>query len=116
MAAPGGHEPSPAHHVQDSNRWTFFESLFGDEVTWDLPGFDLPGGYHLQITKFMILELLAAALILAIFIPLARRAQGGALPRGPWWNAFESLLTFVRNEIARPTIGEQEADKFVPFL
>ena len=38
------------------------------------------------------------------------------LPRGAWDNAFESLLTFVRNEIARPNIGEHDADKHVPFL
>src|SRR5205807_3239657 len=26
------------------------------------------------------------------------------------------LLTFIRNEVARPTIGERDADRFVPFL
>ena len=38
------------------------------------------------------------------------------MPKGAWWNAFEVLLTFVRNDIAKPTIGEKEADRFVPFL
>jgi F-type H+-transporting ATPase subunit a len=47
---------------------------------------------------------------------LAQRARNGELPRGWRWNMFESLLTFVRNEIARPTIGEHDADKYVPFL
>ena len=42
--------------------------------------------------------------------------RNGDLPRGRCWNAFESLLTFVRNEIARPNIGEHDADKYVPFL
>ena len=100
------HEPNAMDHVQDSAVWEFFH---GVEI-------HLPKIFGLQITKFMLLELLAAGLILAIFIPLARRSQNGALPRGAWWNAFESLLTFIRNEVARPTIGEHDADRFVPFL
>jgi F-type H+-transporting ATPase subunit a len=53
--------------------------------------------------------------VAAIFIPLCRRSQKGDLPRGPWWNAFESLLSFIRNEVARPSLGEHDADRYVPF-
>ncbi len=38
------------------------------------------------------------------------------MPKGRWWNAFESLLTFVRDEIAKPNLGEKDADKYVPYL
>jgi F-type H+-transporting ATPase subunit a len=89
----------PKDHVMDSDRIEFFTSLFDREVAWHLPNI-----FGFQITKFMVLELIAAGLILAIFIPLARRARTGALPKGAWWNAFESLLTFVRNEIAKPNL------------
>ena len=110
------HKPSPFDHVLDQrNVWETFNSLFDRPFGLDLPAFNL-FGYRFQITKFMILEVLAAVLIALIFIPLARRARNGDLPKGAWWNAFESLLTFVRNEIARPTIGEHDADKYVPFL
>jgi F-type H+-transporting ATPase subunit a len=113
------HEPSAPEHVLDTSRWTLFEFLFGDTVEWELPSVYL-FGHELRITKFMILEVVAAILILLIFIPIARRARDGSLPRGRWWNAFETLLTFVRNEIARPNLGghhhEEEADKYVPFL
>jgi F-type H+-transporting ATPase subunit a len=105
------HDPTPMEHVQDSSTWEFFSRAFGDPVEWHLPTI-----FGLEITKYMILELLAAGLILAIFIPLARRSANGALPKGPWWNAFESLLTFIRNEVARPNLGDHDADKFVPFL
>src|SRR5262245_53342340 len=88
----------PIDHVMDTDPsspvWEFFH---GVEV-------HLPEIFGFQITKFMVLELIAAGLILLIFIPLARRARTGALPKGPWWNAFESLLTFVRNEIAKPNL------------
>ena len=111
--------PHPFDHVMDSDTWEFFNAAFGPPVEWHLPGFDINiGSFHhrFQLTKFMILELVAAVLILLIYIPLSRRSQNGELPKGGWWNAFESLLTFVRNEIAKPNLGEKEADKYVPYL
>jgi len=122
------HAPHPFDHVMDSpvtyNNWEFFNAAFGPPVEWHLRAFDIPyidshfqiAWYHFQLTKFMILELIAAALILLIYIPLTRRAQTGELPKGRWWNAFESLLTFVRNEIAKPNLGEQDADRYLPYL
>jgi F-type H+-transporting ATPase subunit a len=107
------------HHVQDQAPWHVFDTVFGG---WDVPlGPTLftVAGHEVRLTKFMLLEVLAAVLIVLIYVPLCRRAAKGELPRGPWWNAFESLLTFVRNEIARPTLGghhPEEADKFVPYL
>src|SRR5260370_39183506 len=95
---------SPFEHVMDSKTWDCFESL----------GFKI----HLLfcLIKLMILELLAAGAIVAIYVPLARRVQNGDPVRGRFWNAFESLLTFVREQVAKPTIGEHDADRFVPFL
>src|SRR5262249_11889998 len=55
-------------------------------------------------------------LIAYFFIRLARKIKNGEPPRGWWWNALESLLTFIRNEVAKPCIGEHDADKYVPFL
>ena len=64
----------------------------------------------------MILELLAAGLILLLYVPLARRMQSGEPPRGMLANLLEMVLTFVRDQIARPNIGEHDADRYVPFL
>jgi F-type H+-transporting ATPase subunit a len=101
---------SPLEHVLDTTKWVFFDALFGGKA-WDIPPV-----FGLKITKFMILEVIAAGLILAIFVPLSRRAAKGGVPKGPFWNAFESLLTFIRNEVAKPNLGEEEADTYVPFL
>jgi F-type H+-transporting ATPase subunit a len=104
-------------HVQDeAGHWTLTHELFG--------GLDVPlgpvwfyiGDHPVQLTKFMLLELLAAGLLIAIFIPLCRRAVAEGLPKGAWWNFFESFLSFVREGIAKPALGEHDADKFVPFL
>jgi F-type H+-transporting ATPase subunit a len=103
-AAHGAHkEHSAMEHVMDADEWQFFDFL---------PALPLPFG----LTKFVVLEIIAALLIAAIYIPLAQRLRTGRPPRGAFENSFEVLLTFVRNEIARPSIGEHDADRFVPFL
>jgi F-type H+-transporting ATPase subunit a len=89
-------------HVIDHN---YFEFLFNSVA-------NLPLG----LSKFVVLELVAAGLILAIFLPLAKRAETGEPPTGFWWNTFESLLTFVRERVAKPILGEHDADRYVPFL
>lgn len=94
-------------HVQDA---TAFHLPFGIEIP--IPQF-LP---HVTITKFMVLQLLAAALMVAIFVPLAKRMASGGAPRGRFWNMFEVMLLFVRDKIARPSIGHHHADRFLPFL
>ncbi len=70
----------------------------------------------LKITKFMVLEVIAALLLVAIFIPLANRARSGGPPRGRFWNLFEAMVVFVRDQIARPAIGSHDGDRFTPFL
>src|SRR5262249_8363646 len=62
------------------------------------------------------LEALAALLVVAIYVPLARRMASGEPPQGPWDNAWESILIFLRDQVARRNIDEHDADRFVPFL
>jgi F-type H+-transporting ATPase subunit a len=64
----------------------------------------------------MVMELLAAILIAAIIIPLARHIAKHPITRGRFLNAFEVLVLFIRDGVARPTIGGHDADKFLPYL
>jgi len=64
----------------------------------------------------MVLEVVAALFICTVFIRLANRVSKGDRPQGRLWNLFESMLVFIRNDVARPAIGSHDADKFVPFL
>jgi len=110
-------KPNAQHHLQDQEGiWTLWENIFGwgrVELSLDLGTWF---GIHLRLTKFMILELLAAGLILLIFVPLSRRARGGALPRGRWWNAMEALLIFVREKMVRPALGDKHTEHYLPFF
>ena len=96
-------------HVRDA---TSFHLPWG----WHVPHDGLPEVFGLQLTKFMVLELVAAGLMLAVFIPLARRTRTGQPPRGLFANFFEAMLVFIRDEVARPAIGRHEADRFLPFI
>jgi F-type H+-transporting ATPase subunit a len=101
-------------HVKDANAFHF-----PGGVRLDLPKFAFDvAGYHceFQLTKFMVLELVAAAIMLVLFLTLAWRIRGGRLPRGRLWNMLEVLLLFVRDKVARPAIGRKDADRFLPFL
>ena len=92
-------------HVKDANA---FHTPFGT--------LDLPRVYGMQLTKFMVLEVVVAVLMLLIFIPLARRIAKGDPPRGRFSNLFDAILVFLRNEVARPAIGHHDADRFLPFI
>jgi len=71
---------------------------------------------NLQITKFMVLEVVAALIMMALFIPLARRLRSGQRPRGAITNLLEAMVLFIRDQVARPTIGAHDGDRFAPFL
>jgi len=119
--------PSPLQHVMDeTDAWELFPSLEGVKLFGLIPLDRVPLPHWsgvifgrpvtLRLTKFMILELLAAVLIAAVFIPVARQLRSGEPARGGLLNAFEVVLTFVRDQIARPTLGPREADRYAPFL
>jgi F-type H+-transporting ATPase subunit a len=118
------HDPNPWHEVQDTTLWNLFENTKHLAVSWELPVLIKKEWLGLEkdiyLTKFMVLEVVAAVLVFLIYWRLARRIKSGELPKGRWWNFFETLLVFVRDDIARPSLGghhhTEEADRFLPFL
>jgi F-type H+-transporting ATPase subunit a len=57
--------------------------------------------------------LLAAAAVVAIVLPMARR-NNGLVPTGGY-NGLEVLVIFIRDRVARPALGEKAYD-FLPLL
>ncbi|MEZ6107877.1 MAG: F0F1 ATP synthase subunit A [Pirellulaceae bacterium] len=132
---------SPGHlmgHVQDSDKFEFSFWLTGrarneggtpihigvpqlpEGVAPAQPIVGTPTGilqpWDFKITKFMVLEVLVAVALVAVFVPLARRIRTGQPPKGRWWNLMETLIVYVRDQVARPSIGHHDADKFLPYL
>jgi len=60
------------------------------------------------ISKYMILELLLAGILLLVFSRLAKRLRQGEPARGAFANLFESMILFVRDQIARPAIDSHD--------
>ena len=100
------HAHSPLDHVVDHP--TLELPIIGD--------LELPVVLGLQITRFMVMEALAALLVIAVFVPLSRHVAKNRVTRGPFLNMFEAMLVFIRDQIARPAIGGHHADAFLPFL
>lgn len=72
--------------------------------------FEVAGG---NVVTNHVLMLVVSAVLLMLLMPLAARAKG-VVPTG-FRNLIESVLQFIREEIARPILGHH-ADHFVPFL
>lgn len=111
-----GHNPldNPFHHVLDAS---VFEIPFVGEIHLPripfLPSIDAllagRGWEPLQLTKFMVLQLIAGLLALAIFVALAKRVRDGQMARGRFWGFWEMICLFLRDEVVRPTIGDPHA-------
>ena len=68
-----------------------------------------------SITKSVVGMLLTGILMLLAFTSLAKGYKKGAIPTG-FARVLEPLVIYVRDEIARPNIGEKKYRKFMGFL
>jgi len=100
----------PIGHLSDSPHVEAFDSLreSGSFTLPSIPYFDHP--------KFALVMTAAAILILVLFIPVGQKIKTGAVPRGRLWNFLETILLFIRDEVAKPAIGEHDYRRFLPYL
>jgi F-type H+-transporting ATPase subunit a len=101
---------SALDHVLDTYVWHLFDFM----PAIPLPHFTV-NDHTYGISKYSILMALAAGLLLWIYIPLGKKIQSGAAPSGVFWNLFEGLLTFIRDNVAKPYIGK-DADQYVSYI
>jgi F-type H+-transporting ATPase subunit a len=111
MAAEHGH--SPLSHVVDhpTLELPYWRAPYGWEIALPV----IPG-IHVQVTRFMVTMLIAAILMLVILPLMARHASREPVTRGWFYNMFEAMVLFIRDQVARPAIGGHGADAFLPFL
>jgi len=96
------------HHILDGNYLDFppFGKIYLPQI--NLFGFDI------SITRHVVFMWLAAIILVTIFIIVSKRYRKSYIPHGVS-NLVELLVVFVRDEIARPTIGKGY-EKFLPYL
>lgn len=68
-----------------------------------------------SITKNVVSMLFTSALLLFMFIGLAKSYKKGPIPTG-FGRVLEPLILFIRDEIAIPNIGEKKYRKFMGYL
>ncbi len=77
----------------------------------------MPGVYDFSITKTVFGIFLSVALMLLVFLTIAKnyRKNKGKAPKG-LQSLLEPLILFIRDDIAKSSIGEKKYEKFMPFL
>jgi F-type H+-transporting ATPase subunit a len=71
----------------------------------------------LSITKVVLSIIFSSFLLLFIFISISRKYQSNpnSAPSG-LQSALEPMVLFVRDDIAKPSIGEKNYERFLPYL
>lgn len=107
-----GHAESPLNHVLDhpTIEIPWFQGPHF-ELIWELPKIG-----DFQVTRFMVMELIAGSVMLAVLIPVVRHIARTYVSRGWFANMFEAMILFIRDDVARPSIGGHGADRFLPYL
>lgn len=96
------------HHVMDGNYLDF--SPFGKVY---LPHFEL-FGLDLSITKHIVFMWIGAILLFFVMSRVAKAYKTSMIPKG-FTNFWEVFIIFVRDEIAKPSIGKGY-EKFLSYL
>lgn len=74
-----------------------------------------PMDFSITKTVFGMLFVILLMIVLFSRVSKAYKKRQGQAPKGVQ-NVMETLILFVRDEVAIPSIGKGKADKYVPFL
>jgi F-type H+-transporting ATPase subunit a len=97
-------------------------ALFSDESIIAVDKNDRPlphiKVYDFSLTRNVVQMFIALAILVFLMISIAKRYKQGegvkTAPKG-WQNAIEPVVTFVRDEVAKPNIGHRYR-RFLPLL
>lgn len=111
-AVEGGHAASA---LSDSEMMqTIYAHLFAHPYTHE-PYAQL-GPIPFHFTNHNLALLVSAALVLIAFGWLARCRKREVVARGPFQNALEALVTFVKNDMVYANMGEHHGRRFLPLF
>lgn len=102
-----------------SDNWIMHHILDGSALEFDpfgaihLPEINL-FGFDLSITKYVVYMFFVAIVLVLILSSAAKSYSKSRVPKG-FSRVIEILVIFVRDDIAKPTIGKGH-EKFLPYL
>ncbi len=111
---------SKFHHGHDAYKGfkiSQSEEFKGKIVELDANGHEIGKPIDVSITKAIAGVLASVVILFWLLISMARSAKKnkGRAPRGVQ-NLLEPIILFIRDEVAKPAIGEHKYEKFMPFL
>ncbi len=68
------------------------------------------------ISRYMIIEVVVAIIMLLLFRWMAGKVQTGQAPRGKFWNLLESMVLFVKTDVVEKGIEPHESPRFMPLF
>jgi len=129
-----GHEhhatiPLPVILYSPQNGWAFFMSSAFHHGEHEVEGYKLVGNkivpvdatvkvYDLSLTRNVVQMILAMIVLVVILIRMAGKyAKGIGTSKAPTGlqNAIEPVITFIRDEVAKPNLGHAYK-KYLPYL
>ncbi len=84
----------------------------GETIVSTEPGVTV---YDFSLTRNVVQMLLALAILIWIMTGVAAKYKQGVKAPTGMQNAIEPVITFIRDEVARPNLGKR-ADKYLPYL
>ncbi|MEP7163519.1 MAG: F0F1 ATP synthase subunit A [Ferruginibacter sp.] len=106
----------------------FSSSRFGHEGLEEYNGYKLQEGeivatdgstvYDFSLTKNVVQMILALTVLVLLMTGIAKKYKNGlgvtSAPKG-WQNVLEPVITFVRDDVAKPNLGKKW-QKYLPYL
>lgn len=123
-AAPedSAHAPTVAEavmaHVTDSREIEFQNPFGAGRFVFEFPELVIPiGGHTLDLTptKHVFWMWIASGLLLLVVLGGAAQRKGESVPHG-LGGVIETVVLFIRDEIAVKTMGEAAAEVYTPYL
>jgi F-type H+-transporting ATPase subunit a len=71
--------------------------------------------YDFSLTRNVVQMFVALALLIWIMTSVAAKYKGGAKAPTGMQNAIEPVITFIRDEVAKPNLGKK-SDRYLPYL
>jgi F-type H+-transporting ATPase subunit a len=111
---------SKFHHAHDDYkgfRISGSKEFSGKIVEVDTQGHELGRPIDISVTKTIVEAIISVIFLVWILGYVASKAKRntGKAPSGIQ-NLLEPIIVFVRDEVAKPAIGEKKYEKFMPFL
>jgi len=121
--------PLPVILYSPTKGMSFFSSShFGQEGEEVYNGYKLHGGdivatdgsvvYDFSLTKNVVQMIIALTILVLLMTGIAKKYKQGlgvvSAPKG-WQNVLEPVITFVRDDVAKPNLGKKW-QKYLPYL